>query len=52
MLTFFVMRGSLVYTDDAGRPVGCADVFTRIENARAHFASAGLDPGLIDGLIR
>jgi len=52
MTTFFVTRGSLVYTDAAGKQVGYEDVFTRLALCRAHFAAAGFDAGVIDGMIR
>jgi hypothetical protein len=52
MATFFVTRGSLVYTDADGNPVGYEDVFTRLALCRRHFADAGFDGGVIDAMIR
>lgn len=52
METFFVTRGSLIYTDEAGNQTGYEDVFTRLKQARAHFESTGLDQSIIDGMLR
>lgn len=52
MLTFFVTRGSLIYTDAEGRQVGYEDVFTRLQQAREHFQTAGLDQAELDAMIR
>lgn len=52
MTTFFVTRGSLIYTDAAGKQTGYEDVFTRLALCHAHFRSAGFDDGVIDGMIR
>ncbi len=52
MLTFFVTRGSLIYTDGAGRQNGYEDVFTRLALCRRHYASVGFDDSVINGMIR
>lgn len=52
MLTFFVTRGSLVFTDAAGNVTGYEDVFTRLEQARAHYRKIGKNPADLDALIR
>jgi quercetin dioxygenase-like cupin family protein len=52
MMTFFVTRGSLIYTDAAGRQSGYEDVFTRLALARTHWAAQGLDPAEIDAMMR
>lgn len=52
MTTFFVTRGSLIYTDGGGRQIGYEDVFTRLALCRARYATAGFDPGIIDAMIR
>ncbi len=41
MSTFFVTRGSLVYTDARGKQIGFEDVFTRLARFREHLAAAG-----------
>lgn len=52
MTTFFVTRGSLIYTDADGRQIGYEDVFTRLALARAHYRANGLDAKLLDAMIR
>jgi hypothetical protein len=52
MTTFFVTRGSLVYTDAAGTQTGYEDVFTRLSLCRRHYAAAGLDKNAIEKMIR
>lgn len=52
MTTFFVTRGSLIYTDAAGRQSGYEDVFSRLALARAHWDEQGLDPAELDGMMR
>jgi hypothetical protein len=52
MLSFFVTRGSLIYTDAEGHQVGYEDVFTRLEQAREHFEAAGLDQSILDAMVR
>lgn len=52
MMTFFVTRGSLIYTDAAGRQSGYEDVFSRLALARAHWERQGLDPSELDGMMR
>lgn len=52
MTTFFVTRGSLIYTDAAGRQSGYEDVFSRLALARAHWAEQGLDAAELDGMMR
>ena len=52
MTTFFVTRGSLIYTDAAGRQSGYEDVFSRLALARGHWAEQGLDPAELDGMMR
>ena len=52
MMTFFVTRGSLIYTDAAGRQSGYEDVFSRLALARAHWAAHGLDPAELDAMMR
>ena len=52
MTTFFVTRGALIYTDAEGRQIGFEDVFTRLERFRRHVAENGLDPAVIERMIR
>ena len=52
MTTFFVTRGSLIYTDAAGRQSGYEDVFSRLALTRGHWAEQGLDPAELDGVMR
>jgi len=53
MTTFFVTRGSLIYTDRAtGKQTGYEDVFTRLALCRSHYAAAGFADSVIEGMIR
>ena len=52
MTTFFVTRGALIYTDAQGQQIGFEDVFTRLERFRRHVAENGLDPAVIQRMIR
>lgn len=52
MTTFFVTRGSLIYTDGAGRQNGYEDVFTRLALCRGHYASVGFADSVIEAMIR
>jgi hypothetical protein len=52
MTTFFVTRGSLIYTDADGRQTGYEDVFTRLALCRAHYNALGFDPDVIEAMIR
>lgn len=52
MTTFFVTRGSLIYTDDVGMQIGFEDVFTRLALFRKHLADRGLDQKIADQMIR
>lgn len=52
MTTFFVTRGALIYTDARGTQTGFEDVFTRLARFRRHVAENGLDPKVIEGMIR
>lgn len=50
--TLFWITGSLVELGDDDRPVAYSDVFTRIEQAAAHFASVGLGRDYVRQFIR
>jgi len=52
MTTFFVTRGALIYTDAQGQQIGFEDVFTRLARFRRHVSENGLDPKIIEGMIR
>lgn len=52
MTTLFVSHGTLVFTDAEGRQTGFEDVFSRLEKCRNHYRREGLDPALLDRLIR
>lgn len=52
MATLFHVTGSYVYVDEDGAPTGIEDVFSKLERARTHYAATGLDPALLDQIIR
>lgn len=51
-LTVFHISACLVELDEAGKAVGCADVFTRIGQAARHYEEVGLGTGYVDRYIR
>lgn len=52
MITFFNIHGAMIYVDDAGKPTGYEDVFTKIAMCRAHYESVGLGGDYIDQFVR
>lgn len=50
--TLFWITGTLIELDNCGKAVGYADVFTRIEQAAAHFEKVGLGKDYIRRFIR
>ena len=50
--TLFTISATLIELDDQGKPVGYADVFTRIEQAAAHFERVGLGRDYVKQFIR
>ena len=42
----------MIYVDEAGKPTGYEDVFTKIEMCRRHYAAAGLGEAYVDQFIR
>ena len=52
MITFFNISGAMIYVDEAGKPIGYEDVFTKIDMCRAHYAKNGLGAGYIDQFVR
>ena len=52
MITFFNVSGAMIYVDEAGKPTGYEDVFTKIQMCRAHYQAVGLGAGYADQFIR
>jgi hypothetical protein len=52
MITQFNIHGAMVYLDDAGRPTGYEDVFSKIEMCRRHYVEVGLGAGYVDQYVR
>ena len=52
MTTLFHVTGAYIYVDPDGVPVGIEDVFTKIANAREHYAAVGLGADYVDRFIR
>lgn len=53
MIAFFVLSGGLIYVDPETRAFkGYDDGFTLLQLAREHYKKVGLDPSLLDYMIR
>jgi len=52
MITFFNVRGALIYYDENGAPCGHDDVHTKIELCREHFEKTGLGSDYVEQFIR
>ena len=52
MVTLFHVTGAYIYVDPDGTPNGVEDVFTKLENAREHYASNGIGLDHLHSLIR
>jgi quercetin dioxygenase-like cupin family protein len=52
MITLFHVAGALIYVDDAGRPCGHDDAFTKHAAAAAHYAANGLGAGALASRVR
>ena len=52
MITFFTIRGAMIYLDEHGRQNGYEDVWTKIDMCRAHYAACGLTAAYVDQFIR
>lgn len=52
MITFFRVDGCLIYTDPDGIQTGYDDVFTRIDQARAHYEAVGLGADFVERFVR
>ncbi len=52
MITYFQVNGVMYYVDPYGNHTGYEDVFTKIENCRAHYEKNGLGSSYVDQFIR
>ena len=52
MITFFNIRGAMIYVDEQGKITGYEDVFTKIALCRKHFIDTGLGADYVDQFIR
>lgn len=52
MATLFHVTGAYIYVDPDGNPTGVEDVFTKLENARAHYERVGLGADYVEQFIR
>lgn len=52
MVTWFHVGGGYTYFDAQGRVTGYEDVFTKLDKARAHYASQGLPLEQLERLVR
>ena len=52
MITMFQVNGVMYYVDPWGEPQGYEDVFTKIDNCRAHYEEVGLGGDYVDQFIR
>ncbi len=52
MATLFHVTGAYIYVDPDGAPMGIEDVFSKIENARAHYEKVGLGADYVNQFIR
>ena len=52
MITFFNIRGAMVYLDADGRQSGYEDVWSKIGMCRAHYAKVGLGASYVDRFVR
>lgn len=52
MMTLFHVTGAYTYLDEAGRPVGHEDVFTKADAAARHYEAVGLGPDHIKQFLR
>ena len=52
MITMFQVNGVMFYVDPWGEHQGYEDVFTKIENCRAHYEEVGLGGDYVDQFIR
>ena len=52
MITLFHVRGTLIYMDEARKPIGYDDVHTKIRLACEHFERTGLGADFVNQFIR
>jgi 2,4'-dihydroxyacetophenone dioxygenase len=52
MRVFFIVKGPLIWLDEAGNNAGHFDVHDYIAMCRAHYDTVGLGSGRIDALFR
>lgn len=52
MITLFHVTGAYIYVDPDGTPTGVEDVFSKLENARRHYAQIGLGADFADQFVR
>lgn len=52
MVTLFHVTGAYIYVDPDGTPNEVEDVFTKLENARMHYASNGIGLDYLNSLVR
>ncbi|GAA1002634.1 cupin [Acrocarpospora pleiomorpha] len=52
MMTLFHVTGAYIYVDPHGGPTGVEDVFSKLDNARRHYAANGIGLSYLDSLVR
>ena len=52
MITLFQVHGTLIYMDEARKPIGYDDVHTKIRMACEHFERTGLGADYVNQFIR
>jgi len=52
MITFFNIKGAMIYLDPEGRLVGYEDVFTKVDMCRRHYEAVGLGGAYVDQFVR
>ncbi|EXJ80442.1 hypothetical protein A1O1_08587 [Capronia coronata CBS 617.96] len=52
MVTLFHVTGAYIYVDPQGNALAIEDVFSKLQNAREHYAKVGLGEDYVDQFIR
>lgn len=52
MITLFTVYGGYIYVDPYGKAEGYEDVFTKLEQARAHYRKLGIPDSELEKIIR
>jgi 2,4'-dihydroxyacetophenone dioxygenase len=52
MKALFIVKGPLIWLDEAGEPTGFFDVHDYLEMCRRHYAEVGLGAAMVDSLLR